>query len=53
MILSGESNNKSGGIILNRITWYKNQDDTVRQHWEVTKDDEENWSTAFDGLYKK
>jgi hypothetical protein len=53
MILEGESTNREGKAILNRITWYDNPDGTVRQHWEVSKDQGKSWETAFDGLYKK
>jgi hypothetical protein len=40
-------------IELNRITWTPNEDGTVRQHWETTKDNGETWTTLFDGLYRK
>ncbi|MEO0470522.1 MAG: hypothetical protein AAF206_12930 [Bacteroidota bacterium] len=42
-----------GNLVINRITWTPNDDGTVRQHWEVSKDDKKTWQTAFDGLYKK
>ena len=35
------------------VTWYDNEDGTVRQHWEVSKDRGKSWATAFDGHYKK
>ena len=54
MILSsGDLPGKDGGIIQHRITWTDNEDGTVRQHWEVTKDGGKTYSTLFDGLYKK
>lgn len=53
MILEGESTSREGSPILNRITWYDNPDGTVRQHWEVSKDQGQTWETAFDGLYRK
>ena len=37
----------------NRITWTPNSDGTVRQLWEVSKDQGESWQTEFDGLYKR
>lgn len=37
----------------NRITWTPNADGSVRQHWEITKDEGKSWTTLFDGLYKK
>ena len=39
MVLTGESLDRAGKTVLNRITWYDNDDDTVRQHWEVSRDD--------------
>jgi len=53
MVLEGDSVNREGAAIRNRITWAANPDGTVRQHWEVSKDEGETWQTAFDGLYKK
>ena len=52
MVLSGQSKNREGKTILNRITWTDNPDGTVRQHWETSEDGQQ-WSTSFDGLYKK
>ena len=42
----------SGKSVVNKITWTNNADGTVRQLWE-TKTGEDDWVTAFDGLYKK
>lgn len=53
MVLMGESRDREGKSILNRITWYNNPDGTVRQHWETSDREGENWTTVFDGLYKK
>jgi hypothetical protein len=53
MVLQGDSVNREGEALLNRITWTPNADGTVRQHWEVSKDQGTSWQTAFDGLYKK
>lgn len=39
--------------VIHRITWTDNDDGTVRQHWESSKDGEKTWITAFDGLYKR
>lgn len=52
MVLQGDSVNREGEALLNRITWTPNADGTVRQHWEVSKDRGTSWQTAFDGLYK-
>ena len=53
MILEGSSTNKDGQKIENRITWYDNKDETVRQHWEQSKDEGKTWKDSFDGLYRK
>ena len=45
--------NQKGEPYRNRITWTPNADGTVRQHWEMTKDEGKTWATLFDGLYKK
>ena len=52
MVLEGVSVDREGNEVHNRITWYDNEDDTVRQHWE-TSNDGKTWDTAFDGLYRK
>lgn len=36
---------------IQRITWTPNDDGTVRQHWQVSKDGGQTWETAFDGTY--
>lgn len=38
---------------LNRITWTPNADGTVRQHWEVRTAPDAEWTTAFEGLYRR
>jgi hypothetical protein len=53
MILEGETRNQKGESVLNRITFYDNDDGSVRQHWEISNDGGETWTTAFDGLYTK
>jgi len=52
MILMGHTINK-GDKINNRITWTKNADGTVRQHWQSMGSQENSWKTLFDGLYTK
>ena len=39
------------GIDVQRITWSKNADGTVRQVWESSTDGGKTWTVAFDGLY--
>jgi hypothetical protein len=53
MILqSDEENNKDGLPFIHRVTWTKNVDGTVRQHWETITEGKE-ITVAFDGLYIK
>lgn len=53
MVLTGTGKSRDGSTINNRITWTPNEDGSVRQHWEFSKDGGETYKTAFDGLYKK
>jgi len=53
MVLEGDSLDRDGKPVSNRITWYDNDDGTVRQHWETSRDGGTTWETAFDGLYRK
>jgi len=53
MVLQGDSVSRDGEALRNRITWTPNSDGTVRQLWEVSKDQGESWQSAFDGLYKR
>jgi hypothetical protein len=53
MTLEGDSVGRDGETVRNRITWYDNEDKTVRQHWQVSKDNGKTWETAFDGLYRR
>ena len=52
MILEGKGEDAQGNLIYNKITWFNNDDMTVRQLWE-TSVDKKTWKVAFDGLYKK
>jgi len=53
MILSSEEfKNKDGVLNRNRITWTLNNDGTVRQLWEILKE-EKVISIAFDGHYQR
>ena len=53
LIMENQDNNADGTTTNNRITWFKNQDGTVRQLWEQSSDKGKTWNVAFDGLYKK
>jgi len=37
---------------INRITWEIQENGWVRQSWAVSRDGGQNWSLAFDGIYK-
>lgn len=43
---------KASGVT-NRVTWTPNDDGTVRQLWDQTKDGGDTWSVVFDGTYQK
>ena len=53
MQLSGNRASPQGESVVDRITWTPNEDGTVRQLWEVSKDGGETWQALFDGLYKR
>lgn len=54
MVLSSEEKiGQNGRIVINRITWYKNEDETVRQVWEQSGDGGLTYTTSFDGLYRR
>lgn len=53
MVLEGETLNPEGDRILNRITWSREEEGTVRQLWEMSEDGGESWTVAFDGRYVK
>jgi hypothetical protein len=53
MVLSGKRPTKDGqGVATHRITFTPNDDGSVRQLWEATKDGKE-WAVLFDGHYVK
>jgi hypothetical protein len=52
MTMSGEHVDEEE-TILDRITWYDNDDGTVRQVWEQSRDEGATWQTVFDGLYTR
>lgn len=53
MVLEGQRPAPGGGIVLHRIAWTPIPDGTVRQLWEASQDDGENWNVIFDGLYTR
>jgi hypothetical protein len=54
MAMTGdEYRDEKGNRIINKITWYVNNDGTIRQVWEQSKDGGQAFSTQFDGLYRR
>ena len=51
MVMSGKRT-AQGAAVVDRISWTDNPDGTVRQLWELSKDDGATWQTLFDGLYR-
>jgi len=50
---SKEKKDLNGNRVINRITWYLNDDGTVRQLWEQSGDGGLAFTTSFDGLYRR
>lgn len=53
VLQSKEKKAPDGNNIINRITWYENDDGTVRQLWEQSNDGGIAFTVAFDGLYRR
>lgn len=53
MVLRGDSTDREGKAVANRITWSANPDGSVRQHWETSSDGGATWQSTFDGLYRR
>jgi hypothetical protein len=53
MVLANATTTRDGKAIRNRITWTPNDDGSVRQLWETSRDDGKTWQTSFDGLYRR
>jgi len=51
MVLASAPRRTDAGTDVQRITWSKNADATVRQVWESSTDGGKTWTVAFDGLY--
>jgi hypothetical protein len=51
MVLSTAPRDTGKGVDVQRITWSKNADGTVRQLWESSDDGGRTWRVAFDGTY--
>jgi len=50
---SEERRDEKGNRILDRVTWIKNADGTVRQIWERSEDGGMDYKVQFDGIYRK
>jgi hypothetical protein len=53
MVLTGRRTLSGGGRATDRLTWTPNADGTVRQLWEISRDNGKTWQTNFDGLYRR
>ena len=53
MVLEGESTDRQGDTVRNRISWSVNDDGSVRQLWQVATGAAGAWQTVFDGEYRK
>jgi hypothetical protein len=53
MVLASEPRTTGKGVDVQRITWSKNADATVRQLWESSTDGGTTWTVAFDGIYTR
>jgi len=42
-----------GNMVINKITWKKQENGEVIQLWETSSDNEKTWKTAFYGIYRK
>ena len=52
MVLSGEREGQSGAVI-DRITWAPQDDGSVQQKWDISRDGGETWEQVFLGIYKR
>jgi hypothetical protein len=53
MVLSGRRRTRAGKTVVDRITFSRAADGSVRQHWEISPDGGPTWTTSFDGIYRK
>jgi hypothetical protein len=51
MILQSEPQDTPEGPAVQRITWSREADGSVRQLWESSFDGGRTWTVAFDGRY--
>jgi hypothetical protein len=53
MVMEGERRLPDGTQTLERITWTPNQNGTIRQLWQSSRDRAMRWTTVFDGVYRQ
>ena len=53
MVLQSDPQTTPKGVVVQRITWSKEADASVRQLWESSNDGGKSWSVSFDGKYVK
>jgi hypothetical protein len=53
MVLQSDPQTTPKGVVVQRITWSKEADASVRQLWESSNDGGKTWSVSFDGKYVK
>ncbi|MEZ5043089.1 MAG: hypothetical protein R2828_24545 [Saprospiraceae bacterium] len=53
MQMKGESLGRNGQKILFDMSYHPQADGAVRQIWKMSRDNGENWTIAFDGMYRK
>lgn len=52
MVLSGTLPGADGAETLHEISWEKQAEGAVKQHWRFTKDGGKSWQDAFVGIYR-
>ena len=53
MVLAGDRTDRDGSAVRDRITWIAQEDGTVHQVWDVSKDGGATWENAFHGVYTR
>jgi len=53
MVLKGSLTGPQGKMTMQQIAWTPQDDGSVRQHWTMSQDGGDTWTTAFDGNYRK
>jgi len=53
MYYTATTNNPDGSELEHKLTFSQNDDGSVRQHWEQSKDGGDEWQTVWDGHYVK